>query len=164
MRIEKERSGRDPESVWDYPRPPVVQATDRHVEVVFCGETIADSTRALRVLERSHPPVYYVPLDDVSPGVLSPSGRATYCEYKGEASYYDIACCGRTTEEAAWAYNSPSPGYEVLAGYVAFYPGKMDECRLDGEIVKPQPGEYYGGWITADVTGPFKGEPGTRAW
>lgn len=164
MRIERERSGRDPESVWDYPRPPVVQQTDRHVEVIACGTTIADSTRALRVLERSHPPVYYVPLDDVRADVLVSSGRATYCEFKGEACYYDLNCAGQVIEEAAWAYDSPAPGYEVLAGYVAFYPGKMDECRLDGERVKPQPGDYYGGWITSDVTGPFKGEPGTRAW
>ena len=164
MRIEREKPGRSPESVWDYPRPPVVQPTDRHVEVIFCGKTIADSTRAVRVLERSHPPVYYVPLDDVRPGVLEPSGRATYCEFKGEACYYSVTCAGTTTEDAAWIYESPEPGYEDLAGHVAFYPAKMDECRLDGEVVRAQPGEYYGGWITSDVTGPFKGEPGTRDW
>lgn len=164
MRIEREHPGRDPESVWDYPRPPVIQATDRRTEVIFGGVTIADSTRALRVLERSHPPVYYIPLDDVRPDVLAPSGRATYCEYKGEACYYSVSADGRTAEDAAWIYETPGPGYEDLAGHVAFYPAKMDECRLDGELVQPQPGEYYGGWITSDVVGPFKGEPGTRAW
>lgn len=164
MRTENERTGHSPESVWDYPRPPIVQATDRHVEVVFCGTTIADSTRSRRVLERSHPPVYYIPIDDVRSDVLKSSGRATYCEFKGEACYYDVSCGGQTVEDAAWIYESPAPGYEDIAGYVAFYPGKMDECRVDGEVVQPQPGEYYGGWITSDITGPFKGEPGTHSW
>jgi uncharacterized protein (DUF427 family) len=164
VHADREQPGREPESVWDYPRPPIVQPSDRHIVVVFCGEVIADSTRALRVLERSHPPVYYVPIEDVRPGLLVPSGRASYCEYKGEARYYDVTCCGTTVEEAAWSYDAPAPGYEALAGHVAFYPRKMDECRVDDEVVTPQPGDYYGGWITSDVTGPFKGEPGTGHW
>lgn len=164
MQIERERCGRGPESVWDYPRPPVVQSTDRHIEVVFCGTTIADSRRALRVLERGHPPVYFVPVADIRPDVLIPSGRATYNEYLGEACYYDIDCCGESTPEAARAYESPPPGYQVLAGHVTFYPGRMEACFVDGELVRPQPGDHYGGWVTSDVTGPFKGEPGTRDW
>lgn len=164
MRIHKVKPGPGQESVWEYPRPPLVQPTGQHIEVVFGGEMIADTRGAVRVLETSHPPVYYIPLDDIRPGVLQPSGRASYCEFKGEASYYRVTCGDAVSEDAAWTYTSPLPGYEELAGRVAFYPAKMDECRVDGEVVVPQPGEYYGGWITSDVVGPFKGEPGTSAW
>lgn len=158
------RPGPGQESVWDYPRPPIVERTSRHIEVVFGGQVIADSTRALRVLETSHPPVYYVPLEDIAEGALSPSGRATYCEFKGEARYYNVQAGGRAASEAAWGYGDPAEGYGVLAGHVAFYPQLMDECRVDGEVVRAQPGTYYGGWITSDVVGPFKGDPGTNAW
>ena len=164
MRIAKIKPRPGQESVWDYPRPPLVEATDRHIEVVFGGQVIADTVRAVRVLETSHPPVYYIPLEDVRPDVLQPSGRASYCEYKGEACYYRVASGGALADDAAWTYPAPARGYEELAGRVAFYAGKMDECRVNGEIVVPQPGSYYGGWITSDVVGPFKGEPGTSGW
>ena len=164
MRIQKVQPGPGQESVWEYPRPPLVQATDRHIEVVFAGEVIADTRRAVRVLETSHPPVYYIPLDDVRPGVLQPSGRSSYCEFKGEARYFRVTWGSAASEDAAWGYPAPARGYEELAGRVAFYAGKMDECRVDGELVVPQPGEYYGGWVTSDVVGPFKGEPGTSGW
>lgn len=158
------RPGPGQESVWDYPRPPVVERTARHIEVVLGGQVVADTTHALRVLETSHPPVYYVPLEDVAEGALSPSGRATYCEFKGEARYYDVHAGGHSAYEAAWGYAEPAEGYEMLAGHVAFYPQLMDECRVDGEVVRAQPGTYYGGWITSDVVGPFKGDPGTNGW
>ena len=164
MRIQKVEPGPGQESVWEYPRPPLVQSTDRHIEVILGGETIADTRRAVRLLETSHPPVYYIPLDDVRPGVLQPSGRASYCEFKGEACYYRVSCGAAVRDDAAWAYATPAAGYEELAGRVAFYPAKMDECRVDGEVVLAQPGDYYGGWITSDVVGPFKGEPGTSGW
>lgn len=162
--IERVRPGPGQESVWDYPRPPVVESTPRHIEIVFGGTLIVDTTRALRVLETSHPPAYYVPLEDVADGVLSASGRATYCEFKGEARYHDVCVGGRCAAEAAWGFDDPASGYELLVGHVAFYPQLMDECRVDGEVVRPQPGTHYGGWITSDVVGPFKGDPGTNAW
>lgn len=162
--FEPKKPGPGQESVWDYPRPPLVEPTARHIEVVFAGTVIAATTRALRVLETSHPPVYYIPLDDVVEGMLAPSGRVTYCEFKGGARYYDVTLRGLRAPDAAWMYTEPTPGYEQLAGHVAFHAGEMDECRVDGEVVTPQPGTFYGGWITADVVGPFKGEPGTGGW
>ena len=153
------------ESVWDYPRPPRVEATTRRIRVELGGETIVDTTHALRVLETSHPPVYYVPLDDVTPGVLRPAGgRTTFCEWKGIASYYDAEAGGRRAERAAWAYHDPRPGFEAIRDAVAFYPARVDACFVDDEHVLAQPGDFYGGWITSDVVGPFKGEPGTRGW
>lgn len=147
------------ESVWDYPRPPRVEPTDRRIRVVLGGETIVDTRRAHRVLETSHAPVYYVPVADVAPGVLEPSsGGTTFCEWKGDASYYDVAAGGRREARAAWTYHDPSPGFEPIRDAVAFYAGPMDACFVDDERVEPQPGGFYGGWITADVTGPFKGE------
>jgi uncharacterized protein (DUF427 family) len=149
------------ESVWDYPRPPRVEPSSRRVRVELAGELIVDTTRAHRVLETSHPPTYYVPRDDVAPGVLLPSrGRATFCEWKGSASYYDVVAGGKTVARAAWTYHEPSAGFEAIRDAVAFYPGLMDACFLDDERVAAQAGDY-GGWITSDVVGPFKGMPGT---
>ncbi len=127
---------------------------------------LADTTSSQRVLETSHPPVYYIPLADIVTGALEPSrGRGSYCEWKGEAIYYDvIGPQGCHVERAAWGYPKPSPGFEDLIGTVAFYPGSMDECTVDGERVSAQAGDFYGGWITSDVVGPFKGGPGTRGW
>ncbi len=152
------------ESVWDYPRPPRVEATARRVRVVFDSVVIADTTRALRVLETSHPPVYYFPLDDVRREYLVAGKRHSFCEFKGCADYYTIAHADRVAVEGAWLYRQPSPGYEQLAGHVAFYPSRVDACFVDDEQVEPQPGGFYGGWITADIVGPFKGVPGTEGW
>ena len=152
------------ESVWDYPRPPRAEPTSRRVRVVFNGVTVADSTRAVRVLETSHPPVYYLPLEDVAAEHLQPSRRRTFCEFKGEACYYDLEVEGRVAEDAAWYYPQPGGAYEALRGYVAFYPGRVDECYVDDERVQAQDGDFYGGWITSDITGPFKGGPGTVGW
>lgn len=152
------------ESVWDYPRPPRMETTSRRVRVVFDGEVIADSVRAVRVLETSHPPVYYLPPEDVRREYLLPSERHTFCEFKGHADYYTLAHNTRRSANAAWFYPQPSHGYEQLAGYVAFYPGRVDACFVDDEQVQPQPGDVYGGWITADIVGPFKGGRGTAGW
>lgn len=152
------------ESVWDYPRPPRVEPGARRVRVVLGGVVVADSRSALRVLETSHPPVLYVPLADVLPGALAPAARRTWCEFKGAASYLDVSAGGRTERAAAWTYPDPAPGFAALRGHVAFYPGRMDACFLDDERVRPQPGDFYGGWITADVAGPFTGGPGTSGW
>jgi uncharacterized protein (DUF427 family) len=152
------------ESVWSYPRPPRVEPSARRVRVVLGGVVVADSRSALRVLETSHPPVLYVPLADVLPGALEPAARRTWCEFKGAATYCDVSGGGRTERAAAWTYPDPAPGFEALRGHVAFYPARMDACYLDDERVRPQPGGFYGGWITDDLVGPFKGEPGTAGW
>ena len=154
------------ESVWDYPRPPRVEASPRRVRVELGGGAIADSTRAFRVLETSHPPVYYLPLDDVVEGALRPSGGgSTFCEWKGSATYYDVVGLdGSVAPRAAWTYLDPRPGFEEIRGHVAFYPARVDACFVDDERVEAQEGDFYGGWITSDVVGPFKGAPGTSGW
>jgi uncharacterized protein (DUF427 family) len=153
------------ESVWDYPRPPLVVRSHERVRIELDGEVVADTRRSLRVLETSHPPVYYLPADDIAPGLLRPIPGTTWCEYKGSASYFDVATpSGRVVPQAAWHYLQPTAGYEALVGHVAFYPGRMDRCTVDDETVVAQPGDFYGGWITSKVTGPFKGPPGTRGW
>jgi len=152
------------ESVWDYPRPPRVERSRRRIRVVLGGGAIADSTRTLRMLEKSLPPSYYIPFEDVVPGALEPSPtRTTFCEWKGTASYFDVlGADGRRVERGAWTYPEPLPGLEEIAGCAGFYPGLMDECTVDGEAVQAQEGGFYGGWITSDVTGPFTGGPGTE--
>ena len=152
------------ESVWDYPRPPRVEPSERRVRVIVDGTVIADSTRALRVLETSHPPGWYIPREDVRIDLLSPTSRQTTCEFKGQARYFSIGAGGHERRDAAWSYEQPLPGYEAIADHVAFYPGRVDEAWVDDDRVMPQAGDFYGGWITPDVTGPFKGGPGTRAW
>jgi uncharacterized protein (DUF427 family) len=155
-----------PESVWDYPRPPRVEPSGKLVRVVLGGGVIAESRRTHRVLETSHPPVYYVPREDIIEGALAPSGgRGTFCEFKGAASYLDvIGADGTRVPRAAWFYPDPSPGFEAIRDAVAFYRASMDECTVDGEIVTAQEGDFYGGWITSEVVGPFKGAPGTFGW
>ncbi len=152
------------ESVWDYPRPPRLEDSNKHIQVIFNGIIIADTHRAKRILETSHPPVYYIPPEDIKMEYLLPSSRTTFCELKGQASYYTIAVNGKSVSNGAWYYPHPSKGYESLANYVAFYPGKMDACYVDGERVQAQEGDFYGGWITANIVGPFKGRAGTFGW
>jgi uncharacterized protein (DUF427 family) len=152
------------ESVWDYPRPPRVEDSGRHIQVIFNGVVIADTRRAKRVLETSHPPVYYVPPEDVRLEYLSTTSRSTFCEWKGAASYYTIALGDRKAENAAWFYARPTASFASIAGYVAFYPSRMDACLVDGERVQAQPGDFYGGWITREIVGPFKGGPGSAGW
>ena len=155
-----------PESVWDYPRPPRVEPTSRRIRVVHDGVVVADSTRALRVLETSHPPGYYIPRDDVLAGTDSSASaaRATICEWKGAATYFDVVTPDRRVERAAWMYATPKAGFEEIRDAVAFYAQAVDECWVDDERVVPQEGSFYGGWITSDVVGPFKGAAGTTAW
>ena len=152
------------ESVWDYPRPPRIESTSRRIRVQFGGEVIADSTRATRILETSHPPVYYIPRDDIRPGVLLPSARSSFCEFKGAASYWTLKVDDQVATDAAWSYEQPSRGYEALRGCLAFYATKVDACFVDEERVQPQAGSFYGGWVTSDIVGPFKGRPGTGGW
>ncbi|MGD8904814.1 MAG: DUF427 domain-containing protein [Anaerolineae bacterium] len=152
------------ESVWDYPRPPRVEDSEKHIRVVFAGVVIADTRRAKRVLETSHPPVYYIPPEDIRMEYLAQTDRASWCEWKGRASYYSITVNGRRATNAAWFYPDPQNAYAAIRNHVAFYPQQMDACYVDGERVQPQPGGFYGGWITSDVVGPFKGGLGTTGW
>ncbi|MFJ3876879.1 DUF427 domain-containing protein [Streptomyces sp. NPDC090077] len=155
---------RPPESVWDYPRPPIVQPDDRHVVVRHRGVTLADSRACRRVLETSHPPVFYVPRDDVRTDLLSRSPTGTFCEWKGTATHWTLVLGPETVPDAAWSYEAPSPRYRCLAGHLAFYPARVELCTVDGEPVRAQPGDFYGGWITAEIRGPFKGGAGTAGW
>ena len=152
------------ESVWDYPRPPRVEPVPECIRVVVDGLALADTTRALRVLETSHPPTYYVPPEDVRMDLLRPGRGTSVCEWKGAAAYHALVLPGRTVEDVAWSYPRPLPGYEALADYLAFYPGRVDEAWVGDERAGAQAGGFYGGWITSRVRGPFKGEPGTLGW
>ena len=152
------------ESVWDYPRPPRVEPTPRRVRVLIGGQLVADSRRSLRVLETSHPPTYYVPREDVRSDLLRASSHRTVCEYKGVASYWSVVVPDGLVQDAAWSYETPAAGYEQIAGHLAFYPARCDACYVEDELVVAQPGDFYGGWITSDLVGPFKGSPGTVGW
>jgi uncharacterized protein (DUF427 family) len=152
------------ESVWDYPRPPRVEPSSEHVAVTHAGIVVADTTQSLRVLETSHPPTYYLPLDAFADGVLRQGEGASWCEWKGQASYLDLVVGESVLPAVAWTYPRPTKGFEALVDHVALYPGRVDRCTVDGEVVQQQPGSFYGGWITSRVTGPFKGAPGTSGW
>ena len=152
------------ESVWDYPRPPRLEPSRESVVVRLGGEVVARTTASYRVLETSHPPTYYLPRSAFADGVLRPVAGTTTCEWKGEARYFSVVHRGKAVADAVWYYPDPLPGYEALAGYYAFYPGLMEACIVDAEVVLPQPGGFYGGWITSKVVGPFKGEPGSMGW
>lgn len=149
-----------PERVADYPRPPRLEHLTKHVRVVKNGKVIADTRRPARVLETFHPPVYYIDPRDIAMEHLSEASGTSFCEWKGDAMYYDVLDAKR----AAWAYRTPNKEFESIAGWLAFYAGPMDECTVDGERVTPQPGGFYGGWITNDLIGPFKGFAGTQGW
>lgn len=153
-----------PESAWDYPRPPRVESSGELVEVVLGGVVVASTTSALRVLETSHPPTYYLPRQAFVAGALRPAAGSSFCEWKGVAAYFDVVGGGVTAATAGWTYPTPSPGFEGLLDHVAVMPGMMDRCLVAGEVVRPQEGGFYGGWITSRVVGPFKGGPGTRGW
>lgn len=153
------------ESVWDYPRPPRIELSARHIVIVHVGVPIADTSRAMRLLETSHPPTYYIPQADVAMQLLSPSPRRkSFCEFNGMATYWNLQIGAEQLEDVAWSYASPTPRYEGLKGHLAFYASRVDACSVDGERVLPQPGDFYGGWITSHVSGPFKGAPGTLGW
>lgn len=162
--IERQTPLNNQESVWDYPRPPRVESVAKPIRVVFNGETIVDTQRALRVLETSHPPVYYIPPEDIRMEYFAMTARHTVCEFKGAASYWTIRLDRRVAENAAWSYPTPSPGYEELKNYLAFYVSKMDACYVGDEQAMAQESDFYGGWITSGIIGPFKGAPGTWGW
>lgn len=151
-------------SVWEFPRPPRVEAVPERVRVEFEGLVLADSTRALRVCETSSPPCYYIPPDDVAMERLQASSRRSFCEWKGEARYWSVLGEARTAKDAAWSYADPYEGFEAIRDALAFYPRRMTACWVGAHRVQPQPGLYYGGWITPELTGPFKGVPGSDHW
>ena len=152
------------ESVWDYPRPPRLESTVRHLKVVFAGTVIAETRQALRILETSHPPSYYLPPGDVRQDLLERAPGRSICEFKGQASYWSIRVGEAVSEAAAWSYAAPWSPYEALKDHLCFYAGRVEACFVDGERVVPQEGDFYGGWRTSDIVGPFKGGAGTRGW
>ena len=153
------------ESVWDFPRPPRLEPVSRRLRVEFNGVVIADTTAGHRVLETSHPPVYHFPPRDVLPACVVPAGGGgSFCEWKGRAGYHDVVVGDRRLERVAWSYADPTAGFAAIAGHLAFYAGPMDGCFVGDERVTPQPGGFYGGWITSDLAGPFKGGGGSSGW
>ncbi|GAX62569.1 hypothetical protein SCALIN_C35_0008 [Candidatus Scalindua japonica] len=164
MKTHRIEPGPGQESVWDYPRPPRPEAFSGHIEVVFNGVAIVDTRGAMRVIETSHPPVYYIPPEDIHRQYIIQCPGTSYCEWKGQAYYYSVAVGQRRAERACWYYPDPTPGFSTIKDFVAFYPGLMDACFVNSERVEPQPGGFYGGWVTSTTVGPFKGEPGTEYW
>jgi uncharacterized protein (DUF427 family) len=163
------RPARDPlrpgqESVWDYPRPPALRRSHASISIELGGETICRTGLSWQVLETSHPPTYYLPTSSFLDGSLRPAAGQSFCEWKGVADYLDVIGGDRVVERAAWYYPSPSTPFAVLVDHVALYPGQLDSCLVDGEQVTAQPGGFYGGWVTHQVAGPFKGVPGSQGW
>ena len=154
------------ESVWDYPRPPRLEATPAKIEIVFAGTLIASTTAAFRVLETSHPPAFYIPPGDIDPAFVRPSEGAgsSFCEWKGMATYYSARVGETVLNNVGWAYPTPTRNFALIANYLSFYAGPMDACYVDGEQIVPQPGGFYDGWITNNLVGPFKGIPGSMGW
>ena len=167
MKIHPQRIEPQPgqESVWDYPRPPRLERSPKQVKIVFNEVTIADSRASYRVLETSHPPVYYIPPEDIQMQCLEPViAHRSFCEWKGLAGYYNLMVNDKQVINAAWYYPQPTAEFVPIKDYLAFYPSKMDACYIDGELVKAQAGDFYGGWITSDIVGPFKGQAGSWGW
>ncbi len=152
------------ESVWDYPRPPRLEPVLERLHILFNGVIIADTTRAYRVLETSHPPSYYIPREHVKANILRAESRRTICEFKGLASYWTVQVGEKVASHCAWGYENPTAAYAAIKGYLSFYAEPMDACFVGDEKVAPQPGNFYGGWITSKIIGPFKGAPGTSGW
>ena len=152
------------ESVWDYPRPPRLEDSTQPIQILFNNVVIAETHQAKRVLETSHPPTYYIPPADIRLEYFSRTPRSSFCEWKGQAAYYSIQVGEQQAENAAWFYPEPTPAFADIANYVAFYPSRMQACYLAGELVQSQLGDFYGGWITAAIVGPFKGGAGSWGW
>lgn len=152
------------ESVWDYPRPPRLEPTNKRIQIIFNGEVIADTTKAYRFLETSHPPTYYIPSEDINMEFIQRDQGGSLCEWKGQATYYTVVVHSKKAVRAAWSYHNPSPDFIEIKNCYAFYVEPMDSCHVDGEKVQPQPGHFYGGWVTSEIVGPFKGEPGSWLW
>jgi uncharacterized protein (DUF427 family) len=164
MNRQRIEPGPGQESVWDYPRPPRLEDSPKHIQIIFNDVVIADTHQAKRVLETSHPPVYYISPEDMQMQYFTRTNRSTFCEWKGQAAYYTLTVGDRTESNVAWFYPNPVPAFAGLKDYIALYPSRMDACYVDGEKVTAQPGDFYGGWITKAIVGPFKGGTGTWGW
>ena len=162
--VRPEPTGPGEESVWRYPRPPALEATDKVIEICFADHLVARTHRAYRVLETSHPPSYYLPPEDIRMELLEDAGGGSWCEWKGRARYWTLRVGERMIERVAWSYPDPTPRFKPIQDHLAFYAGPLDSCTVGGMPVTPQPGGFYGGWITPDIKGPFKGGPGTMGW
>jgi uncharacterized protein (DUF427 family) len=155
--------GDDQESIWDYPRPPICVEDSREVIVSFGDMVVAKSNSAYRILETASPPTFYIPPADVNLDLLAQSSGSSFCEWKGAATYWSLPDAGNAGTNVGWSYQSPTSNFEVIKDYLSFYPAKL-QCTVAGEIVRPQPGGFYGGWVTNEIIGPYKGEPGTAGW
>jgi len=164
VRPTPQKPGPGQESVWDYPRPPRLEQFEGRITVELGGGVIASTDRGWRVLETSHPPTYYLPREAFADGVLREAPGSSWCEWKGQARYYDLVTETKVAPKAAWTYPSPTPGFEPIAGAIAVMAGQVDRCTVNGETVLAQPGGFYGGWVTSWVVGPFKGIPGSMGW
>ena len=164
MRPEPDPPGPGQESVWDFPRPAVAEPVASHVLVIHGGVIVAETRAAVRTLETSHPPSYYIPSADIPEGRVRRAGGGSFCEWKGQATYWDVVIDGLVLPRVAWSYSRPTAAFEGLRDHLAFYAGPFDHCSVEGEWVRPQAGDFYGGWITSRFAGPFKGGPGTQGW
>ncbi|WP_375382466.1 DUF427 domain-containing protein [uncultured Sphingomonas sp.] len=164
MRPRPDPVGPGQESVWDYPRPAIARPSTRHVRIEHRGVAVADTRAAFRVLETSHPPSWYLPPDSIAPGLLRASPRRSFCEWKGEAVYWHLEVGGEVLRDVGWSYPAPTQPFAAMRDHIAFYADRLDHCLVDGEQVRAQPGGFYGGWITSDLAGPFKGVPGSMGW
>ena len=151
-------------SVWDFPRPAIAGASDAHIRIEHRGVIVAETRNAICTYETSHPPSYYIPPQDIAPGLLRRASGSSFCEWKGAASYWDVIIGDEVLERVGWSYASPTASFAILRNHIAFYAGPFDKCTVNGETVIPQPGAFYGGWITSGFAGPFKGGPGTMGW
>jgi len=152
------------ESVWDYPRPPRIEQVADRVRIEFGGVVLADTVQALRVLETASPPTIYIPPQDIRMEFLESARGSSHCEWKGQASYWTVRVGDKVALRAGWSYPRPSSDFEAIRDRIAFYAGKMDACFVGEMRVTPQAGDFYGGWVTPNIVGPFKGDPGTSGW
>jgi uncharacterized protein (DUF427 family) len=152
------------ESVWDYPRPAICERFEGGLKIVSGAGVLAQTTRGYRTVETSHPPSYYFPPEDVAMDLLVENGHRSFCEWKGEARYFDLLVDGKTVRNVAWTYPEPSASFVPIRDYLSFYASRVDACYVNEERVRAQAGDFYGGWITANLVGPFKGPPGTGGW
>lgn len=164
MRPKPDRAGPGQTSVWTLPRPAIAQSCSARIVIEHAGTIVADTRNSVCTFETSHPPSYYIPQRDIHPDVLRSTAGSSYCEWKGAAKYWDIVIGASALLRAGWSYPSPTPEFAALRDYVAFYAASFDRCSVDGETVIPQPGGFYGGWITSSFVGPFKGMPGSQGW
>lgn len=164
MRPRPDPAGPGQESVWSFPRPAIAEPTGARIVIEHRGRIVADTRAAIRTLETSHPPSYYIPRVDIAPGTLKRAEGRSLCEWKGAAAYWDVVVGDAVLARVGWSYADPTPAFAALRDHVAFYAAPFDRCSVDGETVTPQPGDFYGGWITSRLTGPFKGVAGSHGW